>query len=192
MDELFLLPTAPVAMPRAYWLDDHILSSQLVLVEPSEFEFNRIQDAFNSRGGSDFDMEIVNNLYGDSCFIIPHRRYDLLTGEFKNPDHHKYLGSKEEKWNANKIFEETKFVHFSDWPFPKPWLPATDALREANQPKCTTDENGLQDCSDQQRWLWFYQDFHDRRQRVCDAGTKLKRDADEYTQRPASRWEPIF
>jgi hypothetical protein len=30
------------------------------------------------------DMEIVNNLYGKCCLILPHRQYDLLTGEFRS------------------------------------------------------------------------------------------------------------
>jgi alpha-N-acetylglucosamine transferase len=95
MDELFLVPSAPVAMPRAYWLE-HTLSSQLVLVEPSEFEFQRILEAFNSRASADFDMEIVNNLYGSNCMVIPHRKYDPLTDEFRAKEHRKYLGSEEE------------------------------------------------------------------------------------------------
>ncbi|KAJ6006999.1 hypothetical protein N7522_005350 [Penicillium canescens] len=42
-DELFLLPPCPVALPRAYWLnpDDQVLSSQLLLIKPSQLEFNR-------------------------------------------------------------------------------------------------------------------------------------------------------
>jgi hypothetical protein len=89
------VPSAPVAMPRAYWLE-HTLSSQLVLVEPSEFEFQRILEAFNSRASADFDMEIVNNLYGSNCMVIPHRKYDPLTDEFRAKEHRKYLGSEEE------------------------------------------------------------------------------------------------
>jgi hypothetical protein len=177
MDELFLLPQAPVGMPRAYWLDQPFLSSQLVLIEPSKFEFQRIEEAFNSRSNSDFDMEIVNDLYGTSCFIIPHRKYDLLTGEFKaQPDEHfKYLGSREEKWDPEVIFEEAKFLHFSDWPYPKPWIGASQASTDQNKPKCR-GVDGKEDCRDQEKWLWFYSDFRDRRSRVCGAGFKSKRD----------------
>ena len=99
MDELFLIPSAPVAMPRAYWLDD-TLSSQLVLIEPSKHEFNRIQDAFKHRTKHDFDMEIVNQLYGKDCFVLPHRKYDLLTGEFRSEGHTRYLGDPNEKMGS--------------------------------------------------------------------------------------------
>nr|POE78639.1 glucose n-acetyltransferase 1 [Quercus suber] len=164
MDELFLLPPAPVAMPRAYWLDDHVLSSQLVLVEPSVFEFNRVLTAFENRGTNDFDMEIVNNLYADSCLIIPHRRYDLLTGEFRATEHHRYLGSKEEEWDPMKIFKEAKFLHFSDWPHPKPWINAGATATAEHEPKCTVDpRTGNEDCQNQEIWLAIYDDFHKRR-----------------------------
>ena len=194
MDELFLLPSAPVAMPRAYWLDD-TLSSQLVLVEPSRFEFQRILDAFETRGGNDFDMEIVNNLYGKSCFIIPHRKYDLLTGEFKASEHFKYLGSKEEEWDPDKVLEEAKFLHFSDWPYPKPWKSTSQSATDQNKPQCHEVEGGQQDCRDQEKWLWFYSDFRDRRSSVCGSGFKhlVKRDAEEaMSLEPPSRFEPIF
>lgn len=168
MDELFLLPSAPVAMPRAYWLDD-TLSSQLVLVEPSTFEFERIQAAFARRAKSDFDMEIVNDLYGESCLVLPHRRYDLITGEFRAglEEHARYLGSKEERWDGEKVLAEAKFLHFSDWPVNKPWLPAAPEVVAAHMPKCVVTTNETTDCRDQELWLGFYEDFRERRLRVC-------------------------
>lgn len=165
MDELFLLPSAPVAMPRAYWLDD-TLSSQLVLVEPSTFEFKRILAAFAERDDTDFDMELVNNLYRDSCFIIPHRRYDLITGEFKASDHSRYLGSTEEVWDPEAALKEAKFLHYSDWPHPKPWFPASKSEVDEVMPKCHGGWR-KQDCRDQESWLWFYKDFRKRRTAVC-------------------------
>jgi hypothetical protein len=141
MDELFLLPSCPVAMPRAYWLNpnDRTLSSQLVLIEPSESEFTRIMAAISNAGSSDYDMEIVNNLYKDSALILPHRRYDLLTGEFRSKSHSSYLGNDVEVWDPEKILEEAKYLHFSDWPVPKVsrdiTLPLCFAfLKDANNP----------------------------------------------------------
>lgn len=190
MDELFLLPSAPVGMPRAYWLGQPFLSSQLVLIEPSKFEFTRIEVAFASRGNSDFDMEIVNELYGNSCFIIPHRKYDLLTGEFKaKPDEHdKYLGSKEEQWDPDRILGEAKFLHFSDWPYPKPWIGTSPAATEQNKPQCH-DIDGKQDCRDQEKWLWFYSDFRERRSSVCGEGFEMKRDVSSAEHAP---FGPMF
>ncbi|KAK5725934.1 hypothetical protein LTR15_004124 [Elasticomyces elasticus] len=169
MDELFFLPSAPVAMPRAYWLEEHtrVLSSQIVLIEPSAKEFDRILDSLQHRTSQQFDMEIVNDLYGDSCFIIPHRQYDLLTGELKPDDHSKYLGSSDETWDVQAIMNETKFVHFSDWPHPKPWLPASDEQRERAAPKCTVIRDGKLDCRNRDTWYWLYEDFLRRRLEVC-------------------------
>lgn len=130
MDELFLSPPAPVAMPRAYWLnfDDRIMSSQLVLIQPSEFEFNRISKSISAAASSDYDMEIVNNLYKDSAMILPHRPYNLLTGEFRSKNHTDYIGNSEEEWNPEEIFREAKFLHFSDWPVPKVCASVTDSF----------------------------------------------------------------
>jgi hypothetical protein len=164
MDELFLTPPSAVAMPRAYWLND-TLSSSIVLVEPSGFEFRRILDAFGRKKDEDFDMEIVNELYGDNCMIIPHRRYALLTDEFTKKEHHQYLGSKEEIWDPQEVLDEAKFVHFSDWPLPKPWLPYTEELYQQQSPDCHEVEN-RQDCRDRDIWSGLYRDFTERRE-VC-------------------------
>ncbi|MCJ1265656.1 N-acetylglucosaminyltransferase [Lobaria immixta] len=124
MDELFLLPPAPMAMPRAYWLgfDERVLSSQVMLLQPSEIEFKRVMRGMEKAESNDYDMEIVNDLYKDSALILPHRPYNLLTGEFRNTNlstHGRYLGNEDEKWDPSAAFQEAKFLHFSDWPFPK-------------------------------------------------------------------------
>ena len=166
MDELFLLPNAPVAMPRAYWMKDkpNFLSSQLVLVEPSEFEMQRVTQAFGNLADGEYDMEIVNNLYGESCIVISHRGYGLLTGEFRAEEHHLYLGSKDELWDPDLVLVEAKFVHFSDWPMPKPWISATQEQKDTSAPKCRVHDDGTEDCRDRYRWFSLYHDFRARRE----------------------------
>ncbi|KAK2592545.1 N-acetylglucosaminyltransferase [Conoideocrella luteorostrata] len=165
MDELFLLPPCPVAMPRAYWLypDKQILSSQVMLVQPSVVEFERIMAEVERSGSNDYDMEIVNNLYKDQALILPHRPYDMLTAEFRTEDHAQYLGSDREKWDPVAMFNEAKFLHFSDWPVPKPWIKTPDSVREEKQPKCH-ESNGVESCVERQLWNGFYTDFAERRQ----------------------------
>jgi len=198
MDELFLLPSSPVAMPRAYWLEPLTLSSQLMLIEPSTFEFNRILSAFSHRTESQFDMEIVNNIYAHDCMIIPHRRYDLLTGEFrkKRDQHAPYLGSEEEVWNATKVLSEAKFLHFSDWPMQKPWLEGDESVRMEVQPECYSvksnggkgdggggddgEEEEEEDCTDRALWNSFYVEFKERR-KVSFTIAKAARKIDERT-----------
>ncbi|KAI1453125.1 glycosyltransferase family 8 protein [Annulohypoxylon moriforme] len=176
MDELFLMPPCPVAMPRAYWLfpDNKILSSQLMLVQPSAVEFERILKKMESAGRNDYDMEIVNQLYIDSAMILPHRPYDLLTGEFRGDNHENYLGTDREEWDPVAIFNEAKFLHFSDWPVPKPWISMSDSMRQDKQPKCV-EKNGQEDCSARELWNGFYNDFAQRRSTVCSTRKKGKR-----------------
>ena len=162
MDELFLLPPSPVAMPRAYWMDQVFLSSQLVVIEPSEQEWKRVEGMMHNENDSGFDMDILNSLYNNSCTIIPHRGYDLLTGEFRNKQHTRYLGS-DEPWNGRQILDEAKFVHFSDWPRPKPWLKVDDSEVEQYVPECKETETG-EDCANRELWLGLYRDFSDRRE----------------------------
>ncbi|PFH60217.1 hypothetical protein XA68_11313 [Ophiocordyceps unilateralis] len=165
MDELFLLPPCPVAMPRAYWLypDKKMLSSQLMLVQPSQREFQRVMEKINSAKSNDYDMEIVNDLYQDSAMILPHRPYDLLTAEFRTDNHVNYLGSDREAWDPVAIYNEAKFVHFSDWPVPKPWISMSEQVRAEKQPKCHT-KDGVEQCVERDFWNGFYDDFRRRRE----------------------------
>ncbi|KAI1425344.1 glucose N-acetyltransferase [Xylaria sp. FL1777] len=176
MDELFLVPPCPVAMPRAYWLfpDNKILSSQLMLVQPSKIEFDRIMKQVESSSRNDYDMEIVNQLYGDSAMILPHRPYDLLTGEFRADDHQNYLGTDREEFDPVAIYNEAKYLHFSDWPVPKPWISMSEFVRKDKQPKCGT-KNGQEDCSARELWNGFYSDFTERRLKVCSTTSKTRR-----------------
>ncbi|RYP65324.1 hypothetical protein DL769_006339 [Monosporascus sp. CRB-8-3] len=168
MDELFLLPPCPVAMPRAYWLfpDKKILSSQLMLVQPSEVEFDRVMKTMESSTRNDYDMEIVNELYIDQAMVLPHRPYDLLTTEFRGDSHEKYLGTDREEWDPVAVFNEAKYLHFSDWPVPKPWL-SNEAMRQQHQPACET-KDGKEDCTARVLWNAFYEDFAERRKNVCN------------------------
>lgn len=170
MDELFFTPPVPVAMPRAYWLlndepPKKILSSQLMLLEPSASEFARIHSHIDDAGDNEYDMEIVNELYLDSAMVLPHRPYDMLTAEFRRDDHRDYLGSDEE-WDPVKTYNEAKFVHFSDWPVPKPWMRMDDEERVKSQPNCA-ERGGKEDCTERELWNKLYEDFWERKQKVC-------------------------
>ena len=121
MDELFLLQPAFVAMPRAYWLgfEKRILSSQLLLLQPSQYEFDRVMKATEEAGDDIYDMDILTGLYKDSALILPHRPYNLLTAELRGTEHEKYMGDTRQNWDPDMIMRETKHLHFSDWPLPK-------------------------------------------------------------------------
>ncbi|KAF2771421.1 nucleotide-diphospho-sugar transferase, partial [Teratosphaeria nubilosa] len=162
LDELFLMPSAPVAIPGAYWLDDS-LSAQLTLVQPSTAGFQAISDKIKLRKPNDYDMEIINAVYGIGSAIIPHRPYNLVTGEFRARNHAKYLGSMLEKWDAEAVIQEAKYVHFSDWPLPKPWEPHTQQQWDEVRPMCVNEG----ECSEFRIRARLYEEFRQRRKDVC-------------------------
>lgn len=164
MDELFLLPPASVAMPRAYWLGPTIFTSALLLIQPSSEEFARMQDAIKTAGDGEYDMEILNDLYDQSCMVLPHRPYIMLSAEFRDSGYHEnYLGNISEIWDPETIFREAKYVHFSDWPMPKPWLRPMPEVLDNTQPTCYIAYDGEEDCRARDIWLGFYSDFETRR-----------------------------
>ncbi|KAJ5741149.1 Glucose N-acetyltransferase 1 [Penicillium malachiteum] len=180
MDELFFLPKASVAMPRAYWLlpETKILSSLIAVIEPSYLEFTTLRDAskpavygqidVNLTDGR-FDMELLNSRFGDNAMVLPHRQYGLISSEFRLKDHWRYLGNAQEEWNPDKILSEAKFVHFSDWPLPKPWTMWQPSQLAELQPACdnnpgTPEESG---CRDREVWKGLYDDFRRRRKAIC-------------------------
>jgi alpha-N-acetylglucosamine transferase len=163
MDELFFIPPVTVAIPHAYWLDNPFLTSHIMVIQPSAHEFSRIQASMENAGHGVYDMEVVNKLYGDTCLILPHRKYALLTGEFRSDDHRKYLDGDE--WDQEKVLTEAKFVHFSDDPLPKPWE-ATQRELEKMRPECRKDNLGREDCWNRDVWVELYRDFKERRM-VC-------------------------
>lgn len=106
--------------PRSYLEDRHWMTSALLLLQPSEFEYQRVKNAIASAGSDEYDMEILNGLYKRSCLVLPHRPYFILTREFTSVEDHSYwLGSKEESWDPETVLKEAKYIHFSDWPTPK-------------------------------------------------------------------------
>jgi len=174
LDELFLLPPCAAAMPRSYWEAQPKLSSQLLLLEPSAHEFARVEKAIAEAGPTDYDMEILNTLYRDAALVLPHKIYDLYTREFTlqrdtGANHERYLGDESARWDPDVAAETAKFIHFSDWPLPKPWLKADSALVDKIKPPCVNDDATDQEmhCREQQIWLGFYEDFRRRRKEVC-------------------------
>jgi hypothetical protein len=177
LDEIFLLPAAPLAMPYVYWGEPEgwQLSSQMMLIQPSIQGFSNIQTAIGNANKDEYDMDIINKLYGPEVLKIPQRPYDLLTGEFRRKDHWAYLGSSSEAWDPEVVLREAKFMHFSDWPIPKPWIRAPKDLLNKHMPKCSKSGwFGASDCRDRIIWLKLYYDFAMKRKAVCGAGFELQ------------------
>lgn len=185
LDELFFLPPATVAMPRAYWLLPHnkTLSSQMAVIEPSFREHSALLQSIKAAQAGQvevnltntrYDMEIMNERYGDSAMVLPHRQYGLITGEFRNKKHWKFLGNDDDEWNPDTVLSEAKFVHFSDWPLPKPWAMWSQEQLANTQPACdknpgTPEESG---CRDREVWKQLYDNFR-RRRKVSSFTSKV-------------------
>ncbi|MCJ1274615.1 hypothetical protein MMC21_002412 [Puttea exsequens] len=177
LDELFLLPSAKVAMLRAYWKlpEQKTLTSLFVLLEPDEVEYQQLMVAArpDHRKKNEYDMEILNSFYGDSAMVLPHRQYGLLSGEFRTGDHRNYLGNALEAWDPDRVMREASLVHFSDWPLPKPWIMWPHKLIGEIMPKCRSGKNGNDDCRDKNVWMGLYDDFRRRRKVCTDRNLKL-------------------
>jgi alpha-N-acetylglucosamine transferase len=186
MDELFLLPPSPLAMPRAYWLAptadsgtiiatdaqrETKFTSTIMLVTPSTSEFDRVMAAVATASHDAYDMEVVNALYGDTARVLPHRPYVLLSQVLRwesDAERALYLGEGV-AWDAEQLVAEAKYVHFSDWPIPKPWLPTPPGLKVNKQPKCAV---GLETCVERELWNGWYDEYRGRRE-VCSVALSL-------------------
>lgn len=173
IDELFLLPKTPIAMPRAYWVESKPwpLTSMLMVIQPNLVELETFKWRMTMGGNTmlvdahKFDMELINERFEDSAMVLPHRPYALLSSEFRRNEHDVYLGDPKEKWDAEKVFQEAKLVHFSDWPLPKPWVMWSTQAVEETQPDCGGSHQGS--CAERRIWKHLYDDFRHRRRDIC-------------------------
>lgn len=181
LDELFVLPDAPVAMLRAYWKLPSVrqLTSLFVLLEPDEGVAQQLMLAAspNVRQKNEYDMEILNRFYGDSAMVLPHRQYGLISGEFRAHDHSSFLGNSVESWDPERVLKEANLVHFSDWPIPKPWIMWPHNMIQGEMPKCKLGIGAEgDDCRDKKIWLGLYDNFRKRR-KVLSVSEKGERAA---------------
>ena len=160
-------------MVRAYWSLPSIrsLTSLFILLEPSESKSARLMDAARAktRRENEYDMEILNNMYGDSAMILPHKQFGLLSGEFRGNNHTNFLGNDYEVWDPDRAMREASLIHFSDWPIPKPWIMWPRNLLQESLPKCTFNPGTEKEegCRNREVWLELYNDFRRRRKVGC-------------------------
>jgi hypothetical protein len=183
LDELFLLPKTPIAMPRAYWSHGPPsawqLTSLIMLVQPNPHEIPAMMETLkrwqaqpNYAQSKKYDMDLLNHRFGASAMVLPHRPYTMLTAEFRSHNHSTYLGSRNGyeldvrgRWDPDQALKEAKLVHFSDWPLPKPWIMwPIDGLVEM-QPDCGGVTKGT--CREREIWKKLYNNFRHKRKDLC-------------------------
>lgn len=126
LDDLFLrkhtFAKPPLAAPLAYWEPadglDIMVTSGFMLIDPSNESYEKVLAASQTRPEFDYDMEVINNVFGGEIEILPHRGLSMLTAEYRETKHDAYLGPNVE-WDGKKELENLAYLHFSDWPFPK-------------------------------------------------------------------------
>lgn len=99
-------------------------------------------------------MDVMNALYRDQCLVLPNE-YDFLSGELREKNHTRYLGNHLLTWNATAELHRAYYVHFSDFPLPKPWLMQPEALASnMTGPACPPL------CEERALWVLLYTAFH--------------------------------
>ncbi|QSZ30667.1 hypothetical protein DSL72_000225 [Monilinia vaccinii-corymbosi] len=151
MDEVFLLPSAPVAMPYTYFgpPTNWAYSSHLLLLHPSTNLFQQVESAVLHASPDEQDMDILHTIFAPRILAMPSRPYHLLSAEFRRRSHGEYLGNSHEVWDPEKMLHGAKYMHFSDWPIPKPWIQAAKDELNRYMPPCRASEwFGATDCRD--------------------------------------------
>lgn len=81
MDEHFLLPSAPVALPRACWWEK-TFTVALMLVQPTTNEFKRVEQSIAPASPNKYNMKIGNQFHVESAAEMPHRTYIMQWANF--------------------------------------------------------------------------------------------------------------
>jgi hypothetical protein len=185
LDELFLFPSVPVAMPFIYRpeipLPTYKYSSQLLLVEPADDYFNSIKETIQRKGVNSSDLDIISTAIQRKPLRIPQRPYHFPTSEFRQRSHTAYITDRNtsEVWDPERMMGEAKVLQFDD-NVPKPWIKAKKGIMNGNMPMCRErDGFGATDCRDRAIWLGVYDMFRLRRESVCGVGFEVKDEEDE-------------
>lgn len=129
---------------------DDFFATHIMVIEPNKKLYNQLLTFLHkrwywkllkkvlSRKGDDYDMEIINKFLNQLIVkkstkigILPHQNYGVLTGEFRELYHARFLVQPQylpfinkfesTNWNLSELALKIKLIHFSDSPIPKPW-----------------------------------------------------------------------
>ncbi|KAI6827083.1 hypothetical protein KC340_g9381 [Hortaea werneckii] len=100
LDHLFAgLPKVDLAAPRAYWLSRGFLASTFMMISLSDRLWKTVEDALDTIGYDKFDMDVINDLLGDTVM--------MLSGEYVT------LNSHWEDWNLPKWYHPTQELNMT-------------------------------------------------------------------------------
>lgn len=135
----------------------------------------------------DYDMEVINKFIDDDLSkahqlkygILDHRVYGVLTGEFREISHSRFISdpqylpfinhdmgtNNKQCWDADTVLLKSKLIHFSDEPIPKPWK------LESNLDHYNTFKIY---CNKQVDYSKFYREYPVNQPRLIDDCTSVK------------------
>ncbi|ODV80518.1 glycosyltransferase family 8 protein [Suhomyces tanzawaensis NRRL Y-17324] len=150
-DQFLELPTL-IYDHHKYDNRDDFFANHVMVLTPSKKVYNELLQYIHNpwhwsifsrsklKKKNDYDMEILNKYLDDQLRskepntrvgVLPHRTYGVLTGEFKERWHRRFVVEPQhlpfitkqssEGWDASQARKDAKLIHFSDSPIPKPW-----------------------------------------------------------------------
>ncbi|KAF8465022.1 nucleotide-diphospho-sugar transferase [Kalaharituber pfeilii] len=142
LDHLFSLPPVEIAAPRNYWGSNLQApmgsTSTLMVVTPSPSLWGRMQDAMNSLKEGEYDMDLLNHVFGNEILTLP-GRYCTLNSHWEVNNmpfwyHHDSPAHEHtsEKWAEDPgvgLLLDAEVVHFTA--LGKPWSRPVDDVTTA-------------------------------------------------------------
>jgi hypothetical protein len=98
LDHVFDLPEVDLAAPRAYWLSKDFMTSAFMLITLSDRLWDRVDNALTNIEPHRYDMDLVNDLLGDTVLMLP-GEYVTLNGHWESwrlPD-----------WYRPEVYDQT-------------------------------------------------------------------------------------
>ncbi|CAK9435428.1 uncharacterized protein LODBEIA_P01550 [Lodderomyces beijingensis] len=192
---------------------DNFFANHVMVVQPSKKLFSEIikyvhnpfywtlTNRRNMRKPTDYDMEVINKYLNSELHkgainvgILPHRVYGVLTGEFGEEWHERFVVDPQylpfikkrsnKGWDPLSVLSSLKLVHFSDSPIPKPWEEEGGEQPYDSKRIFCKDGNMSEyeekyphfrprltdDCASVAIWAWLRTQFHRSRSNLWFAG----------------------
>lgn len=89
LDHLFDLPRVEIAAPRAYWSENKQVplgsTTTLMVAQPSKILWKKMQDAMETLQEGEYDMDLVQRVFGNEIMTLP-GRYCTLNSHWEVND----------------------------------------------------------------------------------------------------------
>ncbi|ODQ80790.1 glycosyltransferase family 8 protein [Babjeviella inositovora NRRL Y-12698] len=212
-DEIKILTESPHlydSLPPIRHHAQFVFGSHFMVVKPNMKIYKALINAIWWKKAHEYDMDIINKVFNPSklaarklqykTLVLPQQVYGGLTGEFRMDDHSVFMADAPDlpaamvkgtkgywtQWNAFGALDKLKLVHFSDFPYPKPWF-HLHPKSENHQYRIECEElikyvegmdkivhkpRIIEDCDAVEAWKGFYEEYADRMEVHCHMSTR--------------------